>query len=158
MAQKLSFNQAVEYLNAGFNYAASGQSGVVTLRNASQVDCLILQSEDAGDRTSLFAPFLERPESLDIQKQLDLRLLHLNGDLDTLGSLRISLNHDTNQYSLCDGVLYAESLESFTEYLQAVLKMANYLRSELTDVLDNMLQGDKESLLELNSHANDLKA
>jgi hypothetical protein len=135
MSKKLSFSQAIEYLNRGFNYKATGSSGMVTLKNASQEDCLILQSEDGGERVSLFAPFLERPMDKDVQKTLNLHFLHLNADLDALGSLRITLNSDSNRYSLCDGMLGAESQDDFVTYLGEVLKAANYLHHEITDSL-----------------------
>jgi hypothetical protein len=158
MSQHLTFQQAVNYLNEGFNYKATGKSGTVTLKNASQEDCLILQSEDGGERVSLFAPFLERPQSLEVQKILNLHLLHLNGDLDTLGPLRITLNTDSNRYSLCDGALMAKSVADFTEYLQEVLRLAHYLHREISDV---MAQAQRENELDFDgsdNNANFIKA
>ena len=61
-------------------------------------------------------------------------MLQLNGDLDTLGSMRITLNHNSTQYSLCEATVQAQAQEDFVAYLQAVLKMAAYLRRELTDI------------------------
>jgi len=147
MSKTLSFSQALEYLNAGFNYKATGKSGMVTLKNASQEDCLILQAEDGGERVSLFAPFLERPTEKKIQKALNLHFLHLNADLDALGSLRITFNRDSNRYSLCDGVLEAENQEDFVTYVQEVLQAANYLHREIADTLsqrgtDDELESD----------------
>jgi len=148
MSQHLTFQQAIHYLNEGFNYKATGQSGTVTLKNASQEDCLILQSEDGGERVSLFVPFLDGAHSPEVQKVLNMHLLHLNGDLDTLGSLRITLNTDAGRYSLCDGALMAKSAADFTEYLQEVLRLAHYLHREITDVIaqaqrDNELDSDE---------------
>ena len=158
MSQHLTFQQAVNYLNEGFNYKATGQSGTVTLKNASQEDCLILQSEDGGERVSLFAPFLGSAHSPEVQKVLNMHLLHLNGDLDTLGPLRITLNTDANRYSLCDGALMAKSVSDFTEYLQEVLRLAHYLHREIADVIaqaqrDNELDSD-----ESDNNANFIKA
>jgi len=135
MSKKLSFLQAVSYLNASFNCQSTGNSGTVTLKNELQQDRLILQSEDAGERVSLFVPFLTRPQNPAIQKNLNLHLLHMNADLDTLGSLRITLNCDTNYYSLCDGGLEADNEDDFSQYLQAVLNAGHYLNQEITETI-----------------------
>jgi hypothetical protein len=158
MTTQLSFEKAVEYLNASFNTKASGKSGTVTLKNSSQEDCLILQSENAGERVSLFAPFLEKPPQADIQKKLNLHLLHLNADLDTLGSLRITLNTDTNRYSLCDGALTADNPADFAQYLQEVLKTAQYLHQEITDALLELGQDQQADSDDLVKSGHYLKA
>jgi hypothetical protein len=150
MSKRLTFQNAVNYLNQGFNYQATGQSGVVTLKNASEIECLILQAEDGGERVSLFAPFLEKPAKKHAQKIIDLHLLHLNADLDTLGSLRISFNHDTNQYSLCDGAVSADNQEEFVIYVQEVLKMAKYLQAEIAEAI---AQANKEEESDSNDDA-----
>jgi hypothetical protein len=142
MSKTLTFEQVVQYLNQGFNFQATGQSGMVTLKNSSQEDCLIFQSEDGGQRTSVFAPFLTQPQDASIQKALDLHLLHLNADIDTLGTLRISLNTDSKQYALCDGVLIAENLEDFVAHIQALLEAANYLRNELTEAISQAQENE----------------
>ena len=152
MSKTLSFSQALEYLNAGFNFKATGKSGMVTLKNASQEDCLILQSEGGGERVSLFAPFLERPAEKRVQKALNLHFLHLNADLDALGSLRITLNSDSNRHSLCDGALEAENLDDFVTYVQEVLQTANYLRREIAEALAQAgADNDPESEIKFDS-------
>ena len=143
MIQNLSFQQVVEFLNAGLQYSVTGQAGTVTLRNSSHADCLIFQQEDGGKRATLFAPFFERPAATELRRVLDLHMLQLNGDLDTLGSMRITLNHDSTQYSLCEAAVQAQGQEDFVAYLQAVLKMAAYLRRELTDIEQQWLS-DRE--------------
>lgn len=140
MNTPLSFQQALTYINEGLNQKVTGKSGMVTLKNTSQEDSLIFQAEDGGARVSLFAPFLRGPEELELQKVLNLHFLHLNADLDALGSLRIIFNADTNQYSLCDGALAAESVGDFVDYVQAVLITAHNLHREITEVLSEAVQ------------------
>jgi hypothetical protein len=156
MTNMLTFKQAVDYINQGLKLKASGKSGMVTLKNASQEDCLVFQTEDGGERVSLVAPFLTRPADKKIQKILNLHLLHLNADLDTLGSLRISFNSDTNQYSLCNGAVSAGSVEDFVDYAEQVIKTAQYLHQELTEALSEK-QSEDESNSQL-SESNYLKA
>jgi hypothetical protein len=121
-----------------------GKSGTVTLRGASQADCLILQEEEGGERTSLFASFYERPVATELRKVLDLRMLQLNGDLDALGSMRITLSQDLTQYMLCEGTLQGQGQEDFIAYLQAVLNTVTYLRRELKDIEQQWLT-DRET-------------
>ena len=156
MTQNLSFQQVVEFLNAGLQHSVTGEAGTVTLRNSSQADCLIFQQEDSGNRATLFAPFFERPAATELRRVLDLHMLQLNGDLDTLGSMRITLNHDSTQYSLCEAAVQAQGQEDFVAYLQAVLKTVTYLRSELTDIeqqwlsereLDSTIEGQSAHLI-----------
>lgn len=158
MRKQITFQQAVDYLNEGLNYTATGKSGVVTLKNASQEDCLIMQSENGGDRVSLFAPFLKRPEKLATQKILNLHFLHLNADLDVLGPLRIMLNTDSNQYSLCDGAVMADSAADFVEYVKAALQTAQYLHNEIADVLAQAEANEELSEGDVPDTSNYLKA
>jgi hypothetical protein len=158
MSKTIPFHQLIEYLNQGFNFKATGQSGMVTLKNSAQEDCLIFQSEDGGQQTSVFAPFLAQPQDPSIQKALDLHLLHLNADIDTLGTLRISLNTDSKQYALCDGVLTAENLEDFVAHVQALLEAANYLRNELTQAISQAQENEGAEFASPSDLAHYLKA
>ncbi len=131
----MTYSQAVEHLKTRFGDSISDQSGVLTLKNANQEECLVLQSEDGGERVSLFAPFLESVSNLNLCKSLNLHLLHLNSDLDSLGSLRIMFNPDSKRYLLCDANISSASHEEFIEYLNQVLALAKYLHAELADGL-----------------------
>jgi hypothetical protein len=140
----ISFNQAMEYLNDGFYIAVKGKYGVVSLKNEANQDRLIFQSENGGKNVCLIAPFLECPNNVELRQALELRLLHLNGDIDSLGTLRISLNSKLNQYLLCDGYLAAENLEDFVGYVEAVLNAANYLQAELSQLNESSLDLNRE--------------